>query len=83
MGHIRAQARSRARPVPSPSLTSPGYDLPPTVTIPARGSSSHHHQASVAPLTLDLSYRDAFSHHAESNAIPTELRDRLIIVSCL
>ena len=27
-------AHSRARPVPS--LTSPGYDLPPTVTIPAR-----------------------------------------------
>ena len=66
-------AHSRTRPVPS--LTSPGYGLPPTVTIPAR-RQAHKHQAPVAPRTPDLSHRDAYSHHAESHVLPTELRDR-------
>ena len=39
---------------------------------------AHKYQAPVAPRTPDLSHRDAFSHHAESNAPPTELRDRQI-----
>ena len=36
---------------------------------------AHKHQAPVAPRIPDLSYWDAFSHHAESSALPTELRD--------
>ena len=38
---------------------------------------AHKHQAPVTPRAPDLSYRDAFSHHVESSALPTELRDRL------
>ena len=37
---------------------------------------AHKHQAPVAPRNLDLSNRDMCFHHTESNALPTELRDR-------
>ena len=39
------------------------------------------YQAPVAPRTPDLFHRDACSHHAESNALPTELRDRQYAIS--
>ena len=40
---------------------------------------AHKHQAPVAPRTPDLSNQDVCSHHTESNAPTTELRDRQII----
>ena len=37
------------------------------------------HRAPVAPRTPDFWNRDVCCHHTESNALPTELRDRLYI----
>ena len=70
--HIAAHGRSL-------SLTSTGYGLPPTATIPARMLDKH--QAPVAPRTPDFCNRDICCHHTESNALPTELRDRLYLIS--
>ena len=61
--HIAAHGRSL-------SLTSTGYGLPPTATMLDK------HRAPVAPRTPDFWNRDVCCQHTESNALPTELRDR-------
>ena len=67
-------AHSRARPVLS--LTSSGYGLPRTITIPVRRLINIKRPSRLEP--ADFSSRDVCSHRTESNALPTELRDRLV-----
>ena len=62
-------AHSRARPVPF--LTSRATNRNHTRL------EAHEHQAPVTPRTPDLSTRDMCYHHTKSDALPTELRDRL------
>ena len=64
-----------------PSLTLPGYGLPPIVTIPARRLK---HQAPVTPQTPDLFSQDMCSHQMKSNTLPNELWDRQnVFAMCL
>ena len=67
-------AHSRVWPVPIAD-----FGLPPTAIIPARMLDKH--RAPVAPRTPDFRNRDVCCHHTESNALPTELRDRLSLLS--
>ena len=63
-------AHSRARPVPS--LTSPGYGLP--LGVYARRPINTKRPSCLEPRTFHN--RGVCSHHTESIALPTELRDR-------
>ena len=67
-------AHSRARP--DPSLTSPDCGLPPTATIPVRRLINIGRPSRLEPRTIITG--NVCSHHTESNALPTEIRDRRI-----
>ena len=59
------------------SLISPCCDLPLTATI--YHQKAHKHRAPVAPRIPDFSNRVVCSHHTESNALLTALRDRFFV----